>query len=352
VLSRSGLQEAKAIAVLLSLRAKGLIAPARVNRPQANAPAIDAAMQEQIELDEARKREILEMERALEYQSHFELLGVTADAGTDEIRRAYHELSRKYHPDRFFKKNLGSFRSRVEKIFRKVTEAQSTLSDPQKREAYLKANPHLGRPAPKPGGSGEKSAPEAPERIAERKARLASHPYLQRNRKAHELIADAKALIAKGDYAKALGELDQLSRIDPRNTEAAGLLLTARRKQDESRAETELQRAQEAEMVGNLAAAAAAYRSAIGLAPNLHKAAFRGAALMLQLGEDSREAKALAQKAVDAEPKNASYRSLLARILLEAGFKKLAKKEYEEALKHDPDHAEAKAQLRKLRWTF
>lgn len=351
VISRSGLVEAKAIATLLSLRAKGAIAPARVNRGSGSHASVDAALLEEVDLDPERKKDILEKERALEYQNHFELLGVDPDASADDARRAYHELSRKYHPDRFFKKNLGSFRARVEKIFKRITEAHATLADPQKRAAYLTAHPEISSLRPGAGNG----PPESPERTAERKARLAQHPYLLRARKTHDLVAEVKALIAKGDHSKAMTELEQLLRIDPHSKEGHELMASVRKKQDLVRATAELQKAQESEMLGNYAAAANAYRNAIALDPTNAKAAARGATVMLQLGDDpalQKEAKLLAQKAVDGEPKNATYRCLLARVLLQAGFKKLAKKEFEEALKYDPANAEARAALRKLRWTF
>jgi cytochrome c-type biogenesis protein CcmH/NrfG len=37
---------------------------------------------------------------------------------------------------------------------------------------------------------------------------------------------------------------------------------------------------------------------------------------------------------------------------MDAGSKKLAKRAFEEATKLDPENAEAKAALKKLRWTF
>jgi cytochrome c-type biogenesis protein CcmH/NrfG len=86
--------------------------------------------------------------------------------------------------------------------------------------------------------------------------------------------------------------------------------------------------------------------------PSNVQACHRAATLMLKLGMDLKEARLLAQRAVDQEPKNASYRFVLAMILVQADMKKLAKAQLEELLKLSPNHAEAKKQLRRMRWPF
>jgi Tfp pilus assembly protein PilF len=55
---------------------------------------------------------------------------------------------------------------------------------------------------------------------------------------------------------------------------------------------------------------------------------------------------------VELEPRRAAHQFLVALVHLESGSKKLAKKHLEEVLALDPEHAEARAQLKKLRWVF
>jgi curved DNA-binding protein CbpA len=73
---------------------------------------------------------------ALPNSSHYGLLGVQSDASNKQIRDAYYELSRHWHPDRFFRRNVGDFGSQIEAIFTAVTAAYQTLSNETKRKNY------------------------------------------------------------------------------------------------------------------------------------------------------------------------------------------------------------------------
>ncbi len=61
---------------------------------------------------------------------YYELLGVTRNAGPEEIKKAYRKRALMYHPD----KNEGS--KEAEEKFKEVTEAYEVLKDPEKRSVY------------------------------------------------------------------------------------------------------------------------------------------------------------------------------------------------------------------------
>lgn len=76
-------------------------------------------------------------------KDYYEILGVTKTASDADIKKAYRELAKKYHPD----KNKGN--KEAEAKFKEVSEAYAVLSDGDKRTQYDR----LGREAFGPGGA-------------------------------------------------------------------------------------------------------------------------------------------------------------------------------------------------------
>lgn len=324
-------------------------------------------MPELVDLDPALQQELIELERKQEGQDAFTLLGLRPGASVDEVKQAFIALSLRYHPDNFTGRNLGTFRARIERIFRRLLEAHSTLSQPERRAAYLKAHPQLtgaapppaARPAPAPAAPApspalfeEPSSPADPERQAERQARLSRHPYLARTHRLTELMTRSKAAMARGEYEQASSDLNQVVNLDPKNREAAALLAEVRKKYDAQRSQRELQHGLELEKQHELAKALEAYRKACTLDAQNAEAAFRAARVARALGSEWNEQRLYAQRAVDLAPDKVPQRILLAQVLLEGKAGNLAKRHLEEALKLDPKNAEASALLRKSRWPF
>ena len=95
-----------------------------------------AQLTEDVEIDEALQETVMQTFKQADRLNHYELLGVAIDADRAEIRKAYFALSKKFHPDSYYGKRLGSFKGQMEVIFRKVTDAYEVVGRQQKREAY------------------------------------------------------------------------------------------------------------------------------------------------------------------------------------------------------------------------
>src|SRR3954471_15661360 len=88
---------------------------------------------------------------------YYETLGVSRKADTEEIRKAYRKLARKYHPDL----NPGDKAS--EERFKNVQEAYDVLSDAKKRPMYdqfgfYSENGFAGGGPPPQGGAGQRGS--------------------------------------------------------------------------------------------------------------------------------------------------------------------------------------------------
>jgi curved DNA-binding protein CbpA len=93
-------------------------------------------MAEAVDLDDDTKRAVLSTFATIERFDHYALLGAERAADRKGIKRAYYELAGKFHPDKYFRKNLGTFKAKMEAIFARVTLAHDVLSDREKRAEY------------------------------------------------------------------------------------------------------------------------------------------------------------------------------------------------------------------------
>ena len=63
-------------------------------------------------------------------QDYYEVLGLSKGASADEIKKAYRQMAKKYHPD------MNPDNKEAEQKFKDVNEAYAVLSDPEKKAQY------------------------------------------------------------------------------------------------------------------------------------------------------------------------------------------------------------------------
>jgi len=115
----------------------------RAMAPGATALPYDPAeLEGTFDLDLQKRQMILERYYLADTSNHYEVLGVLPGAERKAIKSAYFELVAVLHPDKYFGKNVGHFRQKMERCFERLTEAYEVLSRAESRDmydAYLKS---------------------------------------------------------------------------------------------------------------------------------------------------------------------------------------------------------------------
>jgi tetratricopeptide (TPR) repeat protein len=306
-----------------------------------------AALAEDVDLDVGRRKEILFADAHLARWSHWEVLDHPWNAPAAAAKAAYLEKAKLFHPDRYAGRRLGSYRARLERIFRKVTAARDVLGDEAKRAAYAQASA-----SPEEFARREARRLDDERRAEERRARLARHnPLLARTARVTELVRRGKAALAEGRFGQAANDLIVAQGLDPQNAAVSALAAEARKKAAAAKGLELFRNGLEAEALGNASAALASYREAIEADPANARAAAHGARTAAQLG-DAAGARALVDGALRTNPRSALVHEALGIVLELEGNKKDARRAFERALELDPKLDSAKERLKKLRWGF
>ncbi len=93
-------------------------------------------LDEVIELEPDKKRRVLDVYYRLDELTYYELIGVGIDTEKKSLKTAYYAVAPEFHPDKFFRKQLGSYKSKIEAIFARITLAHDVLTVAKSRAEY------------------------------------------------------------------------------------------------------------------------------------------------------------------------------------------------------------------------
>jgi hypothetical protein len=128
-----------------------MVSPMRFDAKPAQAPAVKsagAARPAQASSPGATRASIQEMAQKLGKANHFELLGVSQSASSDEVGTAFVRAARQFHPDRLVSAGLQDLQSLAERILAHINEAAMVLGNAARRAEYvasLAAGPQAAR---------------------------------------------------------------------------------------------------------------------------------------------------------------------------------------------------------------
>jgi len=83
-----------------------------------------------------RWEEIVQRAANINRSDYFTMLGVRPDSTLEAVQKSFFSLAKKWHPDRL-PLELAPVRDACSRVFARMSEAHSTLSDPAKRESYV-----------------------------------------------------------------------------------------------------------------------------------------------------------------------------------------------------------------------
>lgn len=134
------------------------------------------------------------MAEKLDQLNYFQLLNLNQDANNSQIRAAFRNLAKHYHPDRLPGQEDPELKDAISMIYRRLTEAYAILRNSAWREAYI-------------DGLAENELRLDPRKAARRvQARKeASEPGKTSQGKRH--YKEALAAFGTGDYARAKSEI-------------------------------------------------------------------------------------------------------------------------------------------------
>jgi curved DNA-binding protein CbpA len=307
-----------------------------------------------LDLPVEMQQRVIDFEARLHLPYH-EILGVAPEADPKTIKQAYFGLSKQYHPDRYFRRNLGPYAARVERIFKKVLEAYELLSDPATRaevQRGLAAEASAGAAAAASAPAAGAAVPDAAaaRRLRARLSSLGRHhrAHDERRRKAKSFFESGMAAFKKERWLEAAGSVRLAIAFDPDNESYKTSFSDVQRKAHEERARVLLKEADGAYELSDYKDALRLYEEALHYRAFDAELSHKTARLSWKLGGDLRKAKEYAMAACELAPENALFHRTLGQIYKAAGLTANAKRELQAALRLDPKDAEAKQELKAL----
>jgi curved DNA-binding protein CbpA len=339
-------------------RVAALEIPAGIKQEAAPA-AVDpeAEVDPSLEIPVEAQRRVLRFEAGLDRPYH-ELLSVEPGVDGKAIKRAYFQLSKEFHPDRYYRRQIGPYAEKLDRIFKRVVEAYELMMDPTTRAELERSI--AGRapepaapepPAPEAGARPAAPPPSAGRRALERLHRQLRIPdaiLAERRARAREFHGASLVALRKQSWLEAAASARLAIAFDPWNAEYKRGFGEVQARVNEMRANELLERANASADAHASQEALRLFEEALHYRPHDPTVNARAAELALEMGDFAR-AQEYAERACEARPDVAAYQGLVGRVLARQGVREKALAAFERAVALDPKDKKLAEDLKKLR---
>ena len=316
-----------------------------------------------VDLPDAFQAEIRDLARALPGLDYFEILGVSRSATPDEVRDAFFERSKTFHPDRYFKKELGPYAALLTEIYKRIVAAHDVLRDAKLRSSYQRTladssgaarpTPFASRPKPaaKPAAAPAARGSSLRNRLGLQSPGLvldSLQKQLEQSRaRACRHFEAALGFKAGGDWSRAAQLVELALAFDPREKQYHEELAEILPRANAERA-ADVRRKAELLLHGDRAGAAELLEEAAQLCPTDAELAHKLSNLLLEIGADLAKAALYGERAVALDEDDLRFRKALASIYRQAGEPQKARKHLQRAWELDPLDKEIRLALQTL----
>ncbi len=160
------------------------------------------------------REDVLDMAILVEKHDYYAVLDLAAGAAPEEVKKAYFDRTRKFHPDLFHSIKDPEFLKMVDAVFVGITTAYETLKDPVKRASYDERHPPQPKLAAAPA-----SAPGAPPEPKEKERAFENQAH-----KALQHFTHGKEAFKQKKFFDAMEHFREAVRLEPEKPELQFML--------------------------------------------------------------------------------------------------------------------------------
>jgi len=373
----TGLEEEPLFNLLQNLAQKGIVTlhlhpprPKTEPGPEIKKPRVPAKAL--IDLKKIPKGEQFEelvnkLMEVLDRVDYFQLLGVSPEAGKEEVKKAYFRFSKVFHPDRYFRRGDPAFRYKLHLIFKRFTTAYQVLSREERKREYLAqiaekgveaAVEELSLEVAKKVYTGPKwklGLKEDKEKLKEEKLKRIVDKIKQtalggQFQKAERIYQMALEETAKNNFKSARTNLKLATQLDPAGGKKYQAELDRIEQMElELRGEANYEEGRAAEEAGEYNRASRCYSEALRVSSKNIKYLYSLARVMIKYLNNFEKGRTLLLGLVEMDQKQADYFYLLGLAYQGLGQKRAAEVQLEKAVELDSGHREAQKELKILK---